>query len=674
MTQARRAASRAIAAVCLCALSLPVLLAQQTAGGSPQAAGPPQSARLEGTAAISGTITDGTTSKPLPGVMVYLGFQGRGAVGRLSRQMTDSKGRFVFTDLPPGANYFINATRPGYLDGHFGVGAGGLLGALIVLNEDQWLRDVNIVMHRPGSITGTIFDEHGDPAVDVYVRAFTRITIGGRSQLASGQTARTDDRGVYRLADLLPGRYFVQVPFVRQTYSSALSAADLAGVTPQQAASGRPIPELPASLDLFEHARFVASGFLLPNGPAQGRPQTYPSMFFPGATSLNGAQAIDLKGGEERTGVNVSLRAVPATSISGTLQGPPEALSGGIVRLVADSGEGGDYVGDVATATVGPDGRFTFAMIPSGAYTIEMRPMTVTLEYRPNLGTRPVELPATPGRSGSSGGGGSLSMGPAGARMSYQGARERGYFAQHKVEVKDPVTDLVVPLQRTGRILGRYEMENGEPPPAGPASGVVQAESAGADFVRGFATSLPALPVPAGTAGPPAPRTTFEVSGLYGGAYYLRFLTLPGGGMVKSIIGDDGTDYTGRPIDVSTGRDVSVVVTVTTRRIELSGVVADAKGSTASQMIVLAFPAERQEWTALGLSSSRFRATPTGSDGSYRYSGLSAGSYFLVALPPEATENWQDPQRLAQLSQFATRITLNWGDKQTQALTLARVK
>ena len=81
-------------AAALCTLTLPMLLAQQVAGGGTQ----PIDLAFEGTAAISGVVTDATTRQPLADVMVYLGFQGRGAVGRLSRQVSDEKGRFVFTD------------------------------------------------------------------------------------------------------------------------------------------------------------------------------------------------------------------------------------------------------------------------------------------------------------------------------------------------------------------------------------------------------------------------------------------------------------------------------------------------------------------------------------------------------------------------------------------------
>src|SRR5688572_8719153 len=75
--------------------STPFAQQQPPRPATPQPTPNPSPAELafEGTAALSGVVTDATTKEPIPGVMVYLGFQGRGAVGRLSRQITDDKGR-----------------------------------------------------------------------------------------------------------------------------------------------------------------------------------------------------------------------------------------------------------------------------------------------------------------------------------------------------------------------------------------------------------------------------------------------------------------------------------------------------------------------------------------------------------------------------------------------------
>src|SRR5262245_12722604 len=144
----QRSVRVALSAIGVVAASSITTYSQQVAGGTsqPSTQALAQAPVFEGTAAVSGARTDAETKQPIPRVMVYLGFQGRGAVGRLSRQISDAKGRFVFTDLPAGNNFFINASKFGYLEGHFGVGAGGPLGGLITLTEGQWFREANVVM------------------------------------------------------------------------------------------------------------------------------------------------------------------------------------------------------------------------------------------------------------------------------------------------------------------------------------------------------------------------------------------------------------------------------------------------------------------------------------------------------------------------------------------------
>ena len=66
-----------------------------------------------------------------------------------------------------------------------------------------------IRLWKGGAITGRVLDEAGEPLVDVAVAAVRRSSDG---RLLTGPTARTDDRGVYRLATLTPGSYLVVVP------------------------------------------------------------------------------------------------------------------------------------------------------------------------------------------------------------------------------------------------------------------------------------------------------------------------------------------------------------------------------------------------------------------------------------------------------------------------------
>lgn len=48
--------------------------------------------------------------------------------------------------------------------------------------------------------------------VDIQVRAVRKVLVAGRRQMTFAGVTRTDDRGVYRLAKLVPGDYSVFVP------------------------------------------------------------------------------------------------------------------------------------------------------------------------------------------------------------------------------------------------------------------------------------------------------------------------------------------------------------------------------------------------------------------------------------------------------------------------------
>ncbi len=115
------------------------------------------------TGAISGVVTDAATHQPLDGVNVYLGPPPRaGTASRMAYQITDERGRFVFTGLP-GGTYFINATKFGFLEGHYGPGAMGKLGADLIITHGQWFGAADFEMPKLSAIGGFVTDEHGEP-------------------------------------------------------------------------------------------------------------------------------------------------------------------------------------------------------------------------------------------------------------------------------------------------------------------------------------------------------------------------------------------------------------------------------------------------------------------------------------------------------------------------------
>jgi hypothetical protein len=74
--------------------------------------------------------------------------------------------------------------------------------------------------------------------------------------------------------------------------------------------------------------------------------------------------------------------------------------------------------------------------------------------------------------------------------------------------------------------------------------------------------------------------------------------------------------------------------------------------------------------------SSYFRRTPLDTDGRFTLTGLREGSYFAVALAPEAGEGLDEPTKefLESLSKVATRVVLNSGETRTVDLQLVSVE
>ncbi len=183
--------------------------------------GPPVLEAPKGTGAITGVVTDATTGRPVEGAIVSLGVTTGGSIIlTLPRVVTDPKGRFLFRDLAPSTKYYIRAAHVGYAPARFGSSGPGVPQSrlsdmeimttddivTITVAADQWVSDLQIRLWRLGSITGRVVDERGEPVVGVAVRGFSAVLVAGHRQLVGTDVVTTDDRGEYRLANLMPGQ------------------------------------------------------------------------------------------------------------------------------------------------------------------------------------------------------------------------------------------------------------------------------------------------------------------------------------------------------------------------------------------------------------------------------------------------------------------------------------
>ena len=162
------------------------------------------------TGVITGQVT--VSGKPALNIAVMLvpsnGYWGSGRA--IAKTTTDREGQFQLTRIPAG-RYYIAAFAPAYFsegDSQFFRG-----GKSVMLSDGESIEGINISLKRGGVITGRVTDAGGRPLVEQYI-TLSNVDQQGRTQSFDPNNYRmmqTDDRGVYRIYGIPPGRYLVSV-------------------------------------------------------------------------------------------------------------------------------------------------------------------------------------------------------------------------------------------------------------------------------------------------------------------------------------------------------------------------------------------------------------------------------------------------------------------------------
>ena len=377
----------------------------------------------------------------------------------------------------------------------------------ITVAADQWVSDLRIPLWRLGSITGRVLDERGEPVVGVAVRGFSTAWVAGRSQFVGTDPVTTDDRGEYRLANLMPGKYAVSVLSVQSTVlDSTPEAAQKRAVGELSRSSGGSNPGLPA-VDVDGPHRLAISNFATPPPPSSTAPRAYAAQFYPGTSSMANAQLVEMAYGASRRGVDFQLQPVPAVKVSGHLvlaEGGASDASSLVLRLMPAGGESLGVGSEVATTAVERDGSFTFVNVPSGEYTLLVQAEFVEL----TTGNGELSLPDAPGFSAGAGQVG-MASGLHGFNYSNHSSKTRLWGRASVAVGASNVTDLVVPVHPAVTIRGRIVMA-----PGGSGlrwSGIVGAQPANGDPSLGRIAAF--IDVNG--------DTPFSLEGLAGGTYLI---------------------------------------------------------------------------------------------------------------------------------------------------------
>jgi hypothetical protein len=555
-----------------------------------------------GSALLAGVVVD-VEKKPLRRASVSVSGD-----MRLNRTtVTDDAGRFAFGDLPAG-RFTITASKGGYPPVSYGATRPYRTGSGILLKEGQQVSNIVLTLPKGAVMTGTVFDDRGQPMPAVPVMAWEVITsLSGERTLAfaanAGNGVTTDDRGVYRVYGLPPGEYTMGTAWFFSSSGSDVRVPTDAEIRDAFQAAAQPGP-----------ANSQRSTPATPPPPAPR--YSYTPVFYPDSTDPLTAMTVALAPSEERAGIDIHMQFRAMSRIEGTVVGADGSPQRAQMQLVRRNRV--EALNSTRVWGTSPDGTFTTGSIGPGDYTVM------------------AEVTGTPGSA--------------------------AFWAMTDVTLSgpDPV-NLTLRLQPSMTVSGKLVFEGTLPPPPDLTRALIYLFTVGTGprsnsmlTTTDAAGNISISPVTPGryraianvpnTAAPGAP------------AWSLRSVTI------------GGRDVTDLPIDIAPGDAPSIVATFTDQVSEISGRLLSAAGQPMTDYYVVVLPADKQYWLP---QTRRVASARPDANGRYIFRGLPAGEYRLAATTDLLPRDLSDLNALAQLSAQAASITLALGEKKTFDMKIA---
>jgi hypothetical protein len=333
---------RHLLTACVLLLPLTAVSGQQ----SPlQPGAPTQSNVLPAT--IEGVVMNAQTGEPIPHAQIMIFARTSDGTGRLEPRQanTDLSGRFTVGDLSPG-RYRLRADADHFAPQAYGASPGSRWpGRDLVIDSGEHVRELTFRLMPCGSISGTVFDENGKPAVGATIRALPMLPGSG------SQEAQANSRGQYRVKDLNPDQYFVQVTFSKGEPAEASSH------------------------------------------------ETYPATYYPGTLDAETAVTVPIEAGSETDRIDVDLRPVHAARVRGQVLNPGtnQPAQDGWVMLIPRDADGDSRAAAIAALSASrfgvniddAQGHFEIDGVPAGSYWVYA---TVSDKDRSNVGRVPIEV------------------------------------------------------------------------------------------------------------------------------------------------------------------------------------------------------------------------------------------------------------------------------------------
>jgi len=255
---------------------------------------------------------------------------------KISPVITDRDGKFVFQNLAPGL-YSLQVIRNEYARQIYGQRVAGGPALAIRLSEGQSLNNIVMSLVPAGNIAGVIRDSDGHAQTGVPIQLLrAAFNATGERTFHVEATARTNDRGEYRLYWITPGRYYI---------SAGTASGPNRPLTPNIAAPS--LNEIPD--------------------------QSFALTYFPGVFDTGAAAIVEVNPGAEVSGVDFVVPCQRLYSIRGRIadagSGRPPATASVSLAYRAWTGVGGAF--NAGSRYDALTGEFELRNIPPGAYVIQ---------------------------------------------------------------------------------------------------------------------------------------------------------------------------------------------------------------------------------------------------------------------------------------------------------------
>jgi hypothetical protein len=335
----------------------------------------------------------------------------------------------------------------------------------------------------------------------------------------------------------------------------------------------------------------------------------------PGVSEVSQASVVSIRGGDDRTGIDLQLRPTATAAIQGRVVPlPGKAIGKGSEVRLRLPGAPLDLAEH--QTWVQPDNTFRFLAVPAGAYVLELQLQeaascdVIVRNSEDVLTTMPLDVP------------------PAG------------------------LDDVVVPISSGMTMQGRIRFLGKTPRPE--LIDIWLTPTSGGETQRGHWDEDARI-----MAGGLIPgRYAMEVE--HDGEeprWFLRTMTL------------GRLDLVTRPVAIGRDDVSGVEVMMTDRPSPLDGRIVDTTGNIVRDATVIVFPVDRRSWPTAHDDLAGFARTRS-LDGTYRFQHLVPGDYFVAAVDERRMGDWPRAGFLEAVAKQASPVRIVPGEPRTLPLTL----